>query len=62
MHLLFPGHVIEKRLGLANPDTNLNVTFSLLCKLVFLAHVNFYDVTDEPPFLYTIRSIGDSQL
>ena len=34
MHLLFPGHVIEKRLGLANPDTNLNVTFSPLRKLV----------------------------
>ena len=34
MHLLFYRHVIEKRLGLANPDTNLNVAFSLLYKLV----------------------------
>ena len=37
MYLLFYRHVIEKRLGLANPDKNqLNVTFSLLCKLVLI--------------------------
>ena len=37
MYLLFYRHEIEKRLGLANPDKNqLNVTFSLLCKLVLI--------------------------
>ena len=30
MYVLFYRHVIEKRLGLANPDKNLNVTFVLL--------------------------------